>query len=94
MCEFIRETRPIARKEHECMACVWLNEYGEKPGYLGMTLSDARKWVKARKDKYKIKKGEKYINVTQVHDGKIYDFKAKIEIDKLCRKYDLYQDDC
>ncbi len=73
------------------MASIWLTESGEGPFYYGMSIEEAKKWAVARKNRYKIKKGERYLNVTQIHEGQIMDFKAIIDIDKLCHKYEIYE---
>ena len=93
MSRIIRTSYPIANKEHECMASVWLTECGESPSYLGMTISETKHWVKARQNRYKIIKGQKYLNTVQVWDGEFGVFKAIPEIHELCLKYDLYGDE-
>ena len=94
MCESIGPTNyPKARKDHDCMASVFLNEQNWSPSDLSMGITEAKDWVKARQNNYKIKKGEKYLNQTMAHERKLYSFKAIPKIHNICLKYDLY-DEC
>ena len=47
----------------------------------------------ARAKKFMIKKGEKYLRVTAEDGGEITVFRAIPELDKICKKYDLYPED-
>lgn len=89
MIELIRQTEPTARKEHRCDACEFLlqdlcSTVGE------LTFSEKRDVVKARRNSWKIKKGQKYINQVCKYDD-IYTVKAIPEIHAICLKYGLYE---
>lgn len=89
--EILSESLPKARKDHECMACEWLNNSGyatkedlTKDEWLAYQLAESNKWT--------IKKGQKYIRQNNKYDGRVYSFTAIPEIHEICLKYDLY--DC
>ena len=90
MCELLSEREPVAKKDHYCMASEWLTNSGMEPR--DMTLSEAKSWVRARQNRYKIIKGQKYVNQSMKDGGEFYTFKAIPEIHKICLRYDLY--DC
>lgn len=87
----IQETKPIARKKYVCEACIWfegyvLNGFFEIP----IKLSEAKLWIKAERENYAILPGTQYIKQRQIVDGDFFTFRARPEIDALCRKYELY----
>lgn len=84
-------THPVAKKHHQCDACTWLLNGGYPDG---MTISEWRSIVKAKRNKWKIVPGQKYIRQSQMQDGEFVCFKAIPEIDEICRKYDVYEDYC
>ena len=87
MCEVIFESNPKARKDHNCDACVFINESW---GYVDFSFSELRLIVKARRSNYKIKKGQYYTKQVNKFDGEIYTFKAIPEMHKICINHDLY----
>lgn len=90
MITVIRETTiKCARKDHECMACLFLRD-GIRDG--DFTFSEYRSIVRARQDGWKIKKGQSYIEQFNRGDG-VYVFKARPDIHKICLKYDLYPEE-
>lgn len=89
MVEQISENLRIARKDHDCMASEFVRESLNEGIF---NFSEYRDIVKAKKNDWKIKKGQKYLDCVCVADGHIYSFKAIIEMDYLCRFYDLYED--
>lgn len=84
----IRESIQTAQKRHVCHACFWIIEGLSQRGLF--EIADLRKIVKARRNGYMIVPGDKYIKQIQKVDGEFVVFKALVEMDKLCWKYDLY----
>ena len=93
MVELIAELRPKARKDHDCHACEFLNGYydfGLKDLVgIGLSFSEWRQIIKAKNNKWKIKKGDIYLRQTVRYD-EISTFKAIPEIHEICIKHDLY----
>ena len=93
--EFIRKREPVARKDYPCEASEWLVEdcyYLDDIGSL--TFSEKKVLVKARRNNWKVKKGDKYIRFTQRScEGQIFDSKVIPEIHAICLKYDIYEND-
>ena len=88
MIEVISEKFPRARKEHDCMACEWINESW---GHCTFSMKELRVIAKARKDGFKIKKGDKYINQRNIFDGRFYTFRAIPEVHEICIKNNIYE---
>ena len=88
-CNIISESTPIARKEHECNACLFLT--GDiQPNYFDC-IQDYRDYINARNNNFKIVKGQKYIRQAMVCDGDFHCAKSIPEIHQICIKYDLYE---
>ena len=86
----LSENTPTARKEHDCMACEWVWNTGIDR--CGFTRPELRTLSKARKNEWRILKGEKYIRATIKDDADIYTFKAIVAVHDICLKYDLYEE--
>lgn len=89
MITVLSESKPVARKEHNCDACNWILNTGIDG--MGFSISEKRAIVKARRNKWKITKGQKYIRQSNIKDGDLYTFKAIPELHELCLKHDLYE---
>jgi len=89
MATVLSEKMPIAKKDHQCDACIWLSEGGLP---FGITISEMKMFIKARRDKFKIKKGMKYIKQANLFGGEFCCFKARPEIHEICLKYDIYEE--
>lgn len=83
----LEEETLVARKDHDCDACAWLDN--ELPD---LTYSEAKAWVRAKRDGLKIKKGQTYFKSVSVYDGKNYCFRARLDIHAICLKYDTYKE--
>ena len=82
--------KPKARKVYHCMAWDWLEQAWPLGEHL--TFSEMREVVKAKRNKYRIKKGEQYLYQTGIQDGDLVTFRAIPAIHDICIKYDFY--DC
>ena len=87
LCEKIR----TANKYHPCDACYWWDRsnYGQKD----VSPDDWLIVEAAIADKFKITPGTKYLYKTFVYDGSVQNFKGRLDMDKICHKYDLYPED-
>jgi len=85
--QVLSESNPIARKDHVCNACEFINEHW---GSHNFTIGELRVIVLARRNGYKIKIGDSYIKQNNICHGDIYTFKAIPEIHEICLKYNLY----
>lgn len=88
MIEILSESTPTARKEHECMACEFIlnnSINGE-----GFTRPELRALSRARKNKWRIVKGQKYVKQNNKIGSDLYTFKAIQEIHDICVKYEFY----
>ncbi|AUR84038.1 hypothetical protein NVP1047O_24 [Vibrio phage 1.047.O._10N.286.55.F2] len=88
--EILSESSPVARKEHECMACEWLNNSGYATKE-DLTEDEWKSYELASSNKWKIQKGQRYIRQNNKYDGYLYAFTAIPEIHSICLKYDLYE---
>lgn len=91
MSELIRESTPIARRHYPCEASHWINQsnFGDEefePDEL-LLLSAAKA------DRFKIRPGTRYLNQVQRVDGRIENFRARIDMHNLCLKYELYPEE-
>lgn len=88
MIEVISNREPIARKDYECMASVFLLDLG----FCGspLTFAELRKVVLARRDGWMIRKGTRYVYQFNKYDGDRYVFRAIKDIHEICLKYDVY----
>lgn len=88
MIEVLSESTPKARKDHDCMACEFILNNGVDG--MGFTRTELRVISKARKNGWKILKGDVYMRQNNKFDGELYTFKAIPEIAEICFKYDLF----
>lgn len=89
MITVLSESTPVARKEHRCDACEWILSAGI--GGMGFSISEKRAIVKAKRNNWKIVKGQKYFRQSNIQDGDLVTFKAIPELHELCLKHDLYE---
>jgi hypothetical protein len=85
----------IARKNYGCDACEWITPMDDIAVFaLELTFTERRAIVKARKNGWRILKGEPCLTYTLVScDGKdIIRCRAIPEIDAINIKYDVYMD--
>lgn len=90
MTKVLGESTPVARKAYTCNACEWLIE---ALGAEAFTIAEYRLIVKARRDRWRIHPGQRYIKQFSVDMwGEAYTFRARPEMHELCLKHDLYED--
>jgi hypothetical protein len=83
----IHDSKPIARKDYECMASVLIRDAGT---YEYMTFKEKRECVKARQYSWHIRKGEQYIRQFNTDGSDAWTFTAIPAMHDICVKYDLY----
>lgn len=92
MVETISSIERTARKDHEDSAGVWIRECLSDIRTCGeLTFSEFRTIAKLKANRWKILKGEKYIDCVTKQDGELYQFKYKPEVNEICQKLNLYQ---
>jgi len=85
--DFYEHSTPKARKDYRCDACEFINE-AINEGYF--SFAEMRLIVKAKRNGWKIKKGEIYDKCSGKFDGDFSVFRAIPEMNDLCLKHDLY----
>lgn len=85
----IRSATHIAKKTYNCDACYWWLRSG-------FTLDDCENeeqinaFIDARYDKWKILPGQRYRKIVGIYEGEIVTFKARIDMDDMCKQLDVY----
>lgn len=90
MIETLKQTMLKARKNHDCMACEWINNAGVPLRGYTFTFSEWRALINARENNWQIQKGDLYLNQRNIDCGDIFTFKAIPAIHDICIKYDYY----
>lgn len=88
MWEIETVTYPMARKEYHCQASDFISD-----GSLDEKDFDHEDWAiikAAEKEKFKIIKGTRYIKVSGKWEGEFTVFRARFDLDEICRKEELY----
>ena len=80
-------TEPIARKDYHCNACDWLDTYLNGGIF---SFAEYRLIVKAKRDGWRIKAGQRYVKVEGKWDGEWSIFRARPEINEICQKHSIY----
>lgn len=86
--DFFTTTTQIAGKDYPCQAADWLLNSG-----YGQQDYEPADWAlieKAKAEDWKILKGTEYIKTQGKWDGDFSTFRARPELDAICKKYDLY----
>ena len=83
----IYEQKPIARKDYDCEASLFVRECNTVDF---MTFAERRVIVKARKNGWRIKKGQRYVRQFNTYSGDTWTFRAIPEMHDICAKYDIY----
>jgi len=93
--EIINEKIRTARKEYECNACIWLNEHLDGNGRTGtgFLFSELRQIIQAKRDGWKILKGQSYRHYTCKYEGELYPTRERPEITAILTKYQLWPEE-
>lgn len=88
---FLSSETVTARKEYKCDAC---RDFLNCADYDVNDLSeeDTKIVNSADVDKWKIKKGERYLKVVSVDSGEIQTYRAKLDMNGLCNRLGLYDE--
>lgn len=86
--EMEQHSNPVARKNYTCNAADWLLN----TDWEDFSKEDVVTILLARKDGFRILKGEKYVKVTGKWEGEFSVFRARPELEAICQKYDVYDD--
>lgn len=91
MWEVYEVTNPVARKEYNCDA------YDHLQLSIGLCKSEFQPgdWeilMKAKQENFKILPGVKYLKCKGIYDGEPTTFRARFDIDTICKDYDIYDD--
>lgn len=87
----ISEKTPVARKEYGCDACGLLLE-SLPDAVEEMTFTEKRAFVKARRNNFKIVKGQRYRNAFCNDMGEVFTYRAIPEIDEIVQRLEWYGD--
>lgn len=85
----IHEQKPVARKDYKCEACLFIRDGGY---FDDMTFGEKRLVVKARQNKWMIKKGERYIRQFNTDGSDTWTFRAIPAMHDICVKYHFYHE--
>jgi hypothetical protein len=72
------------------MASDWLEHAWPLGDFL--SFSEMREVVKAKRNGYRIRKGQQYVKQTGIYEGELVTFKAIPALHDICLRHDLY--DC
>jgi len=85
-----KTTTPVAKKDYHCDASEFIgNASYPDEDYEPEDLAIIEQ---AKKENNKIKLGTKYIKTKGLWEGEWSVFRARIDLDEICRKYGLYPD--
>lgn len=77
-----------ARKDYQCDAMHWIIELDIEE--IGIEPEELAAIQKAKDEKCRILRGQTYVKVTGIFDGEWSVFRARPEIDDICKKYKVY----
>jgi hypothetical protein len=87
--QILSHSTPKARKAHRCMASEFILAAGIS-GF-GYSFSELRAIAKAKKNNYRVVKGQRYIKQNNKLDGELYTFKAIPQMHQICLAHDHYE---
>lgn len=85
-------TYPKARKDYRCMASEWITNGDLAETVYHCSYAEKRAIVRAKRNGWKIKKGERYLRQCIVWEGRLETFRAIPAMHEICLKQDLYQE--
>ncbi len=88
--ELATESQPVARKVYHCEASDWIDNCGfDESDY---SPEDWAAIEKARAENWEIRTGTKHLKIQGKWEGEFSTFRARLELDAICHKYQIYQD--
>jgi hypothetical protein len=92
---FLSDQIITARKDYKCNACNILKEFFGMNGrtYTGFTFSELRQIIQAKREGWKILKGQKYRKYIIKYDGQLYVNRERPEITAILTKYQLWPEE-
>ena len=90
MLETLNSKTRTARKDHDCMASVWITN--NDLGGSNFTFPEWRAIAKAKANDWKILRGQKYNWASCKQDGELFIWKAIPELEAICHKYEYFVD--
>lgn len=88
--DLCNQTTQKAQKDYHCDACHFIQEYLNQGIF---SFAEMRQIVKAKRNNWKIKKGEVYEKVSGKWDGDFAVFRAIPAMDALCIEHELYPEE-
>jgi hypothetical protein len=85
----LRESTPVAKNDYICSACEWVINCDV---FDDCTFSEKKAIVLAKRNNWKIKKGEVYMYQVNIWCGDFNVFKGIPAMHNICLKYDLYEE--
>ena len=86
----LKDEQRTARKFYECDASDYWRNYGPPPE--DVTADQKLTLEGAEADKWKIRPGQRYRYVAQTDGRRMEVYRARLDMDSLCRQHDLYDD--
>jgi len=86
----LRDSKPVARKEYDCEASDWL--LNSNMGEEDMTPEEWQTIKNAEAERFKILPGRLHVSQAGIYEGEFYTFRARIDINDICLKYDIYEE--
>lgn len=86
--DFQTNTEPIAKKDYRCEASQILFDLSDRD----IEPEDLVRYLFIKHEKGVIKKGSCYLKTKGMWEGEFVVFRARMDADELCRKYELYSD--
>lgn len=90
MATIINSSTPKAKKDYICNAIEWVVN---SDCWCDLTFTEKKEMVKAKRNKWKIKKGQVYYKQVGIWNGDFGVFRAIPSIDNICQRLELYQED-
>jgi len=81
-----------ARKFYDCDASYHWRNYGPPPPDVPLTADELLMLEGVKADKWKILPGQRYRYVVQRDGRQLAVYRARLDMDSLCQKHDLYDD--
>jgi hypothetical protein len=90
MWDFSVTTKQVANKNYHCGAADWIDNSSN--GEADYSAEDWAVICLAKKEGNLIKKGDRYVKTSGKWEGDFEVFRARVDLDKICNKYELYSE--